>query len=79
MPDLVNYSVNRIANAQITTPRWQINGQIVDSKTQKTVIADITAATVIFPNVLGSLSASDQDDWVQGVVQQLIFKRFGIT
>lgn len=78
MPDLVNYSVTRLANAQITTPRWQIQGQIVDSKTQQTVIQDITAASIIFPNVLGSLTTAQQDQWVSEVVQNLIFRRFGL-
>lgn len=78
MPDLSNYTVTRLANASITTPRWAIAGQIVDSKTQQTVIQDITAANIIFPNVLGSLTNAQQDEWVNGVVQQLIFKRFGL-
>ena len=78
MPDLVNYSVTRLANASVTIPRWQINGQIVDSQTQKIVIADITADNAIFPNVLSKLTNQQQDDWVSSVVQQLIFKRFGL-
>jgi hypothetical protein len=78
MPDLINYSVTRLSNASLSVPRWQIQGQIVDSATQQTVIQDITAANVVFPTVLGQLTSAQQDDWVNGVVQQLIFKRFGI-
>lgn len=78
MPDLIGYSVTRLANASVNIPRWSIQGQIVDSQTQTQVIADITAANIIFPNVLGNLSQPQQDEWVNGVVQQLIFKRFGL-
>jgi hypothetical protein len=78
MPDLINYSVTRLSNASLSVPRWQVQGQIVDSQTQQTVIADITAANIVFPTVLGQLSTTEQDDWVNGVVQQLIFKRFGL-
>lgn len=79
MPDLINYSVTRLANASLSVPRWQINGQIVDSQSQLTVIRDLTAANVIFPNVLGQLSNNAQDQWVNEVVQDLIFRRFGIS
>ena len=78
MPDLVNYSVVRLASASVVIPRWQILGQIVDSQTQQTVIADISADNAIFPNVLSKLTAAQQDEWVAGVVQALIFKRFNL-
>jgi hypothetical protein len=79
MPDLMNYSVTRLANASVSIPRWSIQGQIVDQdKGGHGVIADITAANVIFPNVLGNLTVAQQDSWVNDVVQQLIFKRFGL-
>ncbi len=78
MPDLVNYSVTRLPNASLSVPRWQINGQVVDSKTQKTVIADITANNVLFPNVLSNLTTQQQDDWVNKVVLDLVFQRFGL-
>lgn len=76
--DVINYSVTRLANASVNIPRWSVQGQIVDSKTQKTVIADITAANIIFPNVLGNLTQAQQDDWVNMVVMDLIKKRLGV-
>lgn len=80
MADLLDYSVTRIANATISVPRWRVEGRIVDSQTQQQVIADFTGAnSVIFPTVLGNLSSAGQDRWVQQVVQDLIFKRFGIV
>lgn len=79
MPDLVNYSITRLANAQITAPQFRVDGQVVDSKTQKTVIADLTANNIIFPNVLGSLTTAQQDAWVADVMRDLIYRRFGIA
>ena len=78
MPDLLGYAVNRAANKTLTVPTWDIVGRIVDSTDQSIVIRDITAANVSFPQVLGNLTAAQQDDWVASVVQQLIFKRFNL-
>lgn len=79
MPDLLDYSVTRLSNATLSVPRWSVEGRIVDSQTQQTVIEDFTGANaVVFPSVLGNLSAAGQDRWVHQVVQDLIFKRFGI-
>lgn len=78
MPDLVNYSVTRLANASLLVPRWQINGQIVDSNNHAIVVQDLTAASIIFPNVLGNLSNAAQDKWVNDVVLDLIYRRFGL-
>jgi hypothetical protein len=76
MPDLLGYAVNRAANKQLTVPTWDIVGRIVDSTDQSIVIRDL--AGVSFPQVLGNLTAPQQDEWVASVVQQLIFKRFGL-
>lgn len=79
MPDLVQFSVTRLSNATMSVPRWSVAGKVVDSETQKTVIRDFTGANaVIFPNVLGQLVAAQQDDWVQRVVLELVYDRFGI-
>jgi hypothetical protein len=76
--DLINYGVTRLANVTLSVPRWQIDGQIVSTSNHATVIADITADGAIFPNVLGKLTNAQQDDWVAGVVQQLIYRRFSL-
>lgn len=78
MPDLLDYQVVRGANKQLTVPTWDVEGRIVDSRNQAIVIRDITAANVSFPQVLGNLTAAQQDDWVALVVQQLIFRRFNL-
>lgn len=78
MPDLLGYAVVRGANKQLTVPTWDVVGRIVDSRNQQVVLNDITAANVSFPQVLGNLTAAQQDDWVASVVQQLIFRRFNL-
>lgn len=76
----MNYSVTRLANASLSVPRWSVEGRIVDSQTQQTVIQDFTGANaVLFPNVLGNLSNAKQNQWVEEVVRDLIFRRFGIS
>jgi len=80
MPDLLNFSITRLANASINIPRWSVEGKIVDSKNQAQVLQDFTGANaVIFPNVLSNLTAAQQDVWVEKVVTELILKRFGIS
>jgi hypothetical protein len=79
MPDLLDYSVTRIANAQLTVPRWSIAGRIVDSQDQSIEIQDFSGSPIIFPTVLGNLSAAQQDRWVEEVVRDLIYRRFGLA
>jgi hypothetical protein len=77
MPDLVQFSITRLANASVSIPRWTVAGRIVDSKTQQTVLQDFTGANAVtFPNVLGNLTAAQQDDFVQHVVLEILQKRF---
>lgn len=79
MSDLIQYSVARIANATMNVPRWQIEGKIVDSYTQQTVEHDFTGGNaIVFPTVLGNLTAAQQDQWVSEVVQELIHRRFQV-
>jgi hypothetical protein len=74
---LVNFSITRIANATISVPRWTISGQIVDSKSQQTVLQDFTGANAVtFPTVLGNLTAAQQDELVPQIVIWLLQKRF---
>ena len=80
MPDLIQYSVTRLANANLNVPRWRVEGKIVDSQTQQTVLNDFTGANAVtFPNVLGNLTSAQQNRWVEDVVQDLIYRRFGIS
>lgn len=80
MADLLDFSITRLANASVSIPRWRVEGRIVDSQTQRDVVRDFTGANAVtFPNVLGNLTAAQQDEWVQQVVTDLIFKRFGAS
>ena len=77
MPDLMNFSVTRIAAATMTVPRWTIAGQIVDSQTQQTVLQDFTGPNaVVFPTVLGNLTNGQQDTLVSHLVLELLQARF---
>jgi hypothetical protein len=79
MPDLVQFGITRLANASLSVPRWQVSGQIVDSKTQQTVLADFTGGNaVIFPTILGQLSNARQDELVAGWITGLLHDRFGV-
>jgi len=43
-------------------------------------VADFTGAnSIVFPTVLGNLTAAQQDRWVEHVVTELILKRFGLS
>jgi hypothetical protein len=79
MPDLVQFSITRLANATLSVPRWQVAGQLVDSKTQQTVLADFTGANaVIFPTILGQLTQARQDELVAGWITGILHDRFGV-
>ena len=79
MPDLMNFSITRLANANLSVPRWSIEGQFVDSQTQQTVLRDFMGANaVLFPNVLGNLTDEQQDRWVESVIRDLLHQRFGV-
>lgn len=80
MPDLLNFSIVRNGTVSLpNAPTWLISGKIVDSTNQVTVLRDFTGAnSVSFPQVLGSLTAAQQDDFVQRVVQDILSKRFGL-
>jgi hypothetical protein len=79
MPDLLEFSVTRIAPASMSVPRWTISGKIVDSKNQGLVLQDFTGGnTVTFPNVLGQLTNAQQDRLVEMIVRQILEFRFGL-
>lgn len=79
MPDLLDFKLTRLSAVSVTVPRWQVEGRIVDSATQQDTLADFTGANaVVFPTVLGQLTQAKRDEWVQKVVTDLIYERFGI-
>ena len=77
MAQLQQYSVTRLSNAQLTVPRWNVEGILLDDAGVQ--VADFTGAnSVVFPTVLGNLTAAQQDRWVEQIVTELILKRFGL-
>ena len=78
MADLQQFSITRLANATLNVPRWSVAGLITDSKSGA-VLADFTGGNaVIFPTILGTLSAAQQDAFVAEVINDLLHKRFGV-
>ena len=75
--DAIEFEIVRIAPAQMTVPRWQISGKLVESDDHGVVYRDFTGANVqFFPNVLGSLAPAEQDRWVNSVVMDLLYAKF---
>jgi hypothetical protein len=80
MADFVQFSITRLANANLSVPRWTVSGKVVDSKTQQTVLRDFTGGNVVtFPTILGQLTAAQQDTFVERIIGQMIFERYGIV
>ena len=80
MPDLLNFSIARAGSKSMTVPTWTISGQIVDSSDQTLVLRDFTGAnSVSFPQVLGNLTAAQQDEMIYRIVNWLLEKRFGVS
>lgn len=78
MPDLQNFSIVRTGTASLTVPVWTVSGQICDSSSGA-VLRDFTGGNAVsFPQVLGSLSQTQQDEFVQTVILWLLQKRFGV-
>jgi hypothetical protein len=80
VPDLLGFTVVRNGTVSLpAAPTWKISGRIVDSKKQQTVLQDFTGVNAVdFPQVLGNLTAAQQDDFVAKVVMDLLSKRFGL-
>jgi len=76
MADLKNFSITAMPNVALSVPRAQISGLVVSSDATQTVLADFTGANaVIFPTVLGSLSAADRLELVELLATWLLRKR----
>lgn len=72
------FSITRIAPAQLTVPRWSIALKVTDSATDA-ILKDLTGVNaLVFPTVLGQLSTAEQDEMVQMIVGWLIRKRAGV-
>lgn len=75
MPDLQNFTVTRTTNQTMNVPRWVIAFKVVDEMTGE-VLRDFTGGnTFMFPNVLGTLSAAQQDRLVEKIVRDIIEAR----
>ena len=76
MPDLQNFSITRNGTVSLpNAPTWLISGQVCASGTPD-VIRDFTGANAVsFPQVLGNLTAQQQDDFVAESVLSLLRKR----
>lgn len=76
MPDLTDFSIVRSGNTQLTVPTWTIKGKIVNDRSG-TVLADFSSG-VNFPQVLGQLTANQQDFVVEMIVRKILEFRFGV-
>ncbi len=78
MADLLEFSVVRNGTVSLpNAPTWLINGKIVDSATQQTVLRDFTGANAIsFPQALANLTAAQMNSFVEAITLELIRRRF---
>lgn len=75
MPDLQSFSIVRAGNKSLTVPTWTVSFTVNDSTTGA-VISDRTGANAVdFPQVLGQMTAAQQDEFVAEVVMTLLRKR----
>jgi hypothetical protein len=78
VPDLQSFFVTRNGTVNLTVPQWTISFLVTDSKTGA-VLFDRTGANALsFPQVLGQLTAAQQDEFVNMVVVWLLRKRLGL-
>jgi len=79
MPDLTDFSITVLSNANVNLPRAQISAKVVDSANQSLVLADFTGANaIIFPAVLSTLSVADRRELAQMIASWLIMRRAGL-
>lgn len=77
MPDIQNFSITPLAAASVTVPRARVECQIVGDNGQ--VLADYTGANaIVFPAVLGQLSAKAQRKVLRLLIHSLLRMRAGL-
>lgn len=77
MPDYQQFSIARTGPQQMTVPTWSINLLVTDSKTGATIFNFTGANALSFPQVLGTLTTAQQDEFVRRVMQMLISWKIG--
>lgn len=75
MPDLQNFSIVKINNANINSPRYTIACTVNNSNTGA-LIRDFTGANALtFPTVLGNLTEAERVEMIELIANWLIDKR----
>jgi len=78
MADILQFQITALASASVNVPRAQIEGKVVDSANQSTVIADFTGANaLIFPAVITTLTAAQRLELAQLIAGWLIRTKAG--
>lgn len=79
MPDFLNFLITPLGSANVNVPRAQIEARVVDSSDQSVVIADFTGANaLIFPAVIGTLTAAQRLELAQFIAGWLIRTKAGL-
>ena len=79
MPDILQFQITPLASASVNVPRAQIEGKVVDSTNQQTVIADFTGANaLVFPAVIATLTAQQRLDLAQLIAGWLLRTKAGL-
>lgn len=74
MADLTEFSIVRSGTANVNTPTWSVSGKAIGDK--GVVKADFSG--VSFPQVLGTLTSAQQDEWAREAVLLALRIRFGL-
>jgi hypothetical protein len=79
MPDFQEFVVTKQSNQNLNVPVWSVSLKVTDSTTGA-VLFDRTGVNAFsFPQILGQLTAAQQDDFVRMSLNWLINKRLGIS
>lgn len=78
MPDFQDFSLTRNGTVSLpNAPQWRVELRITDSQTGEE-LRDFTGANALsFPQILGQLTAAQQDEFVAMSMAWLIHKRAG--
>ena len=79
MSDLQSFSVTRNGTVNLTVPQWTVAFQVTDSQTGAVQFDRTGVNALSFPQVLGQLTAAQQDEFVNRVISWLIGKRLGLN